>query len=311
MDLSIIVPIYNVEEYLDECLRSLLKLDSIKKKEIILVNDGSEDESYKIAEKYAKKYPEIIKYLKKENGGLSSARNFGLKNSVGEYIFFIDSDDYINYKKFEQIFTNRKKDVDIIVGNAISVYKNRKEKLKRYNFQTKKYNFGIEYLKEAVKKKFFFIEVWGKIYRRDFLIEHNLFFTEGVLHEDEDFTMRICYFAKKIEIYDIDFYFYRQRENSIMTTKNSKKTRDKLFLLNKLIDFYDNKKIIEKEWINRLLEIYYFIEKEEKIKDNFLYKKLIKRMKINIKNIKIIIKIYKNRRKNGKSIKNIDKFNSK
>lgn len=311
MDLSIIVPIYNVEEYLDECLRSLLKLDSIKKKEIILVNDGSEDESYKIAEKYKKKYPEIIKYFKKENGGLSSARNFGLKNSVGEYIFFIDSDDYINYKKFEQIFTNRKKDVDVIVGNAISVYKNRKEKLKRYNFKTKKYNFGMEYLKEAVKKKFFLIEVWGKIYRRDFLIEHNLFFTEGVLHEDEDFTMRMCYFAKKIEIYDIDFYFYRQRENSIMTTKNSKNTRDKLFLLNKLIDFYDNKKIIEKEWINRLLEIYYFIEKEEKIKDIFLYKKLIKRMKINIKNIKIIIKIYKNRRKNGESIKNIDKFNSK
>ncbi|MGL6168669.1 MAG: glycosyltransferase, partial [Fusobacteriaceae bacterium] len=116
MELSIIVPIYNVEIYLRECLESLYKIKGIKK-EIILVNDGSKDNSYKIIEEYKEKYPDITKVINKTNGGLSSARNSGLKEATGEYISFIDSDDFVDHLMFEEFFKLAIKDkVEVAVG---------------------------------------------------------------------------------------------------------------------------------------------------------------------------------------------------
>lgn len=117
MELSIIVPIYNVEDYLEECLESLYNIKNIEL-EIILVNDGSKDNSFKIMEKFKDMYPEKTVLINKENGGLSSARNAGMKAAVGEYISFIDSDDFIDVDEFERFFKEGQKDkLDVIVGN--------------------------------------------------------------------------------------------------------------------------------------------------------------------------------------------------
>lgn len=225
MELSIIVPIYNVEEYLRECLESLYKIKGIEK-EIILVNDGSKDNSYKIIEEYKEKYPDITKVINKKNGGLSSARNCGLREAKGEYISFIDSDDFIDPLIFEIFFKSAiKEKVEVAVGN-LKYYIDgnsskplfRSERLKNIGIVTG--NLFLEVMLE--KPKCYREEVVDDLYRRDFLIENNLFFKEGLLHEDTLFSTLLYLKCKKIKYYDFAFYFYRQREGGIMSQVSDK-----------------------------------------------------------------------------------------
>ena len=124
---SVIVPVYNVEAYLDKCLNSLVN-QTLKEIEIIVVNDGSKDNSEKIIEKYKEKYPEKIKYYKKENGGLSSARNYGLKYAIGEYVAFVDSDDYVDLKMYEKMINLANlENSDIVVAATEAIYKDQKK----------------------------------------------------------------------------------------------------------------------------------------------------------------------------------------
>ncbi|MEG2256401.1 MAG: glycosyltransferase, partial [Cetobacterium sp.] len=117
MELTFIVPVYNVETFLEECLDSIYKVENIEY-EVILVNDGSTDRSLDILKKYKEKYSEITKIIDKKNGGLSSARNAGIRDAKGEYLSFIDSDDIIDSKGFEEFFKEGQKlDLDIMVGN--------------------------------------------------------------------------------------------------------------------------------------------------------------------------------------------------
>ena len=127
---SVVVPIFNVEEYLERCVKSLLNqtLDDI---EIILVNDGSEDKSGEIAQDFSNKYPEKIIYVEKKNGGLSDARNYGMKFATGEYIAFLDSDDYIEKEAYEKMYKIAKKDdSDLVECDFVWEY--------RLNIQIKK-----------------------------------------------------------------------------------------------------------------------------------------------------------------------------
>lgn len=112
-EISVIVPIYNVEKQLNRCIESLLK-QKIQQIQIILVNDGSTDNSGKIAKEYAKKFPDKILYLEKENGGLSDARNYGIKHATGEYLAFVDSDDYISDNLYTDLEKYLKQDYDMI-----------------------------------------------------------------------------------------------------------------------------------------------------------------------------------------------------
>lgn len=112
---SIIVPVYNVESYLDECLTSLVN-QSLNDIKIIIVNDGSTDSSQKIIDKYALRYPEKIMALNKENGGLASARNFGLQYAQGEYVGFVDSDDYVDVNMYNEMYNLAiKNNADLVV----------------------------------------------------------------------------------------------------------------------------------------------------------------------------------------------------
>ena len=121
MKVSIIVPVYNVEEYLKKCLDSLI-YQTYKDIELIIVNDGTKDSSQKIIDKYKKKYPSIIKSYIKENGGLASARNYGIDKSNGDYVMFVDSDDYVDTFMVEKLVdVVKQKNSDIVVCNFYRV----------------------------------------------------------------------------------------------------------------------------------------------------------------------------------------------
>lgn len=124
--ISIVIPVYNVEKYLDECLGSIIK-NYHTNVEVILVDDGSTDKSGSLCDKYDKKY-EFISVIHKKNGGLSSARNVGIEKAKGKYIWFVDSDDYISNDSISNILEEAKKDGDLIIGNYLVFYPNGKKR---------------------------------------------------------------------------------------------------------------------------------------------------------------------------------------
>lgn len=225
MELSIIVPIYNVEDYLEECLESLYNIKNIEL-EIVLVNDGSKDNSFKIMEKFKDMYPEKTVLINKENGGLSSARNAGMKAAAGEYISFIDSDDFIDVDEFERFFKEGQKDkLDVIVGN-MRYYTPEKTGDPLFRSDMIKNSGilkGVDFFWELFQKpKCFREEVVDDIYRREFLLKNDIWFNENIVHEDSEFTPLVYLKAEKVRYIDRAFYFYRQRTGSIMNKVSEK-----------------------------------------------------------------------------------------
>ena len=253
MELSIIVPIYNVEDYLEECLKSLYNIKNIKL-EIILVNDGSKDNSFKIMEKFKEIYPEKTVLINKENGGLSSARNAGMKAAVGEYISFIDSDDFIDVDEFEKFFKEGQKNkLDVMVGN-MRYYTPEKtgDSLFRSNIvKNSGIVNGIDFFWNLFQKpKCFREEVVDDIYKREFLVKNNIWFNENIVHEDSEFTPLVYLKAEKVKYIDRAFYFYRQRTGSIMNKVSEKSIVslesicDKFFIECKNLDSKKGKEVL-------------------------------------------------------------------
>lgn len=239
--LSIIVPVYNVENYIVECLESLINqtLDPI---EIIVVDDGSKDSSIEKIKNMID--GDRVKLIVQENKGLSGARNTGLKVAKGEYIAFVDSDDYIGLDTaYEEMYDIAiKEGSEIVAGNCIRFYEDGREEKQERNMAFFKESpmKAEEFFFNSLESNRVYAPVWFNIYKREFLEKNNLYFMEGVLHEDEEFTPRALLKATKVSIYDEDFYMYRQREGSIMNSgKNIKHATDMLKIcgsLNKKID---------------------------------------------------------------------------
>ncbi len=209
---SIIVPVYNVEKYLERCLDSLIN-QTLKDIEIICVNDGSKDNSANILEKYTKKDNRII-VLNQENAGLSVARNTGMKVVKGEYIGFVDSDDWVDLDFFEKLYIAAKKyECDIAVADFIREH----PKKKKIRLNLKK-----EEIFEKPEDKYLICKtyregcVWNKIYRTDFLKKINLTFVEGMYYEDRDFTTRSIYYSKKLITVPNTYYRYFVNPKSIV-----------------------------------------------------------------------------------------------
>lgn len=225
MELSIIVPIYNVESYLRECLDSLYKIEGIDY-EIILVNDGSTDSSLQIVREYEKQYGDKTIVVDKKNGGLSSARNAGLGRARGKYISFIDSDDFIDHSIFQEFFHKcQKEKLDVAVGN-MRYYQEGNSSLPLFRSEGVKSGEamnGKRFLDLIMDKpKCFREEVVDDLYKREFLIENGLFFKEGILHEDTLFTPLVYLKAERVKYLDYPFYFYRQRVGGIMSVVTQK-----------------------------------------------------------------------------------------
>lgn len=226
MELSIIVPVYNAEKYLHECLESLLAL-KIDNCEIILVNDGSTDSSQKIIDGYVAKCPKLVKSYVQKNSGVSCARNFGIANATGKYIGFVDSDDYILPEAFE-VFWNqvRNSNLDVAVANLQRDFDGKivpddlsqakRRKLEKMGIVTGQEHMAAayNYIKDEVKG-----EPYTKLYRRAFLLENDLRFLPGIRFEDTLFVVQVFLCASSARYFDCDFYRYRMHQESFMHQK--------------------------------------------------------------------------------------------
>lgn len=300
-DLSIVIPVYNVENYLEECLDSIYKLNV--NKEIILVNDGSTDNSFEIIKRYKKIYSSETIIVNQKNKGLSGARNSGLDIASGKYVAFVDSDDFILTPQYEKIFNEGlKEELDVVIASHTKYEKGkflptvqRNEKIETLGVCKGKFFF-----EQSIKMKSFKEEVWDDIYKKNFLKENNLKFKEGLLHEDVLFTIQALNLAKKVKYYNEQIYAYRQREGSIMSVSNSKNNEHRMYIINEILKFTNDKNFELKGIKKYLLGIIWKIFLNEKRTNIQILKKLIfYKEKIEIKDyIKIIlILIFNDKRK--------------
>lgn len=230
--LSLIVPVYNVENYLESCLGSIFDQD-ISNFEVIVVNDGSTDRSIEIANKFLETHSNL-QIIHKENGGLSSARNFGMPYAKGKYIWFVDSDDWIEENVFKEIIERLENyELDALLINTKNAFSNGSKipRRKALNIDQQIIK-GPQLFKTLVKNKAYLPMVWLFIYRREFLEAHRFTFIHGIIHEDEPFTLKFLSIESRIQVIDNCFYYYRLREGSIMERKiTDKNIRDILFII--------------------------------------------------------------------------------
>lgn len=242
---SVIVPFFNVEGYIEKCLETLVN-QTLEDIEIILVNDGSKDNSEVIAKRFLKNYPEKIVYLEKENGGLSDARNYGIPYAKGEYVAFLDSDDYVEKNMYEKMYTLAKKEnSDMVQCNFYWEYI---EEQKRKLGDLEEYQNKKEMI---VKGR---VEAWNKLIRREVLENPDIRFPKGLRYEDVEFTYKLVPFINKVSFIKEPFVHYVQRGNSISNSQNER-TGEIFDILDNVIKFYKEKNIYE-EYKNELEYIY-------------------------------------------------------
>ena len=228
--ISVIIPVYNVEKYLAECVNSVLA-QTYTDWEIILVDDGATDSSGAICDEYAAKDPRIL-VIHRENGGLSAARNTGLKAARGEYVYFLDSDDYIEPHSLEQLAdTARRERADVVFfdgyvffdecedDDSVSRYI-RKDTYPRQN--------GRKILLQLLENGEYRTAVPLMIFRKDYLLENNLWFLEGVIHEDELFTFLVFNADGQVAHCHEQLYARRIRPASIMTASGALRRYDSM-----------------------------------------------------------------------------------
>lgn len=221
--ISVIVPVYKVEQYLDKCINSIVN-QTYKNLEIILVDDGSPDKCPQICDEWSKKDSRIV-VIHKENGGLSYARNVGLDIATGEFISFVDSDDWIDLELYDTLLVaiNNTKS-DIACCKFLKVFSNEKDK--RFKIKSSQYQVFAtkDALLELIIDKNINQVVWNKLYRRDCI--SNIKFDVGKFNEDEYWSYKVIGNSNKTVVVDFVGYYYLQRNNSIMSNRYSLKRLD-------------------------------------------------------------------------------------
>ena len=225
---SVIIPVYNVEQYLDECVQSVLT-QTYQNVEIILVDDGSTDSSGAMCDQYAVQDARV-QVIHKENGGLSSARNCGFDNATGEYVYFLDSDDYIVSSALETLLTAAiQNQADVVFFDAESFsemsdsFQGKDNYIRKHRYES---NTGIVVLEQLQNNKEYHSVVYLLFLRRDFLLQNNLHFINGIVYEDMVYTYQVFSLAKKVIQCQEKLHCRRFRADSIMTGKKSKKYFD-------------------------------------------------------------------------------------
>lgn len=218
MKFSIIIPVYNVEKYLRQCLDSLQK-QVYENFEVIIVNDGSPDQSQVIIDEFVQKDARFFGY-QKENGGLSDARNYGVEKATGDYLLFVDGDDYVSpdYLKSieETIMIDHKPDL-IHFGFILQAEKDTMMKAPSFSNQTGMQAFY------TLSPDSYFVTAWSYAYRREFWLEHQFQYQKGKYHEDYGLTPYVVLCAKTVSSIADCLYYYIVRSNSIMTSNDAEK----------------------------------------------------------------------------------------
>lgn len=236
---SIIIPIYKVEKYLRNCINSVLN-QTFKNYEIILVDDGSPDSCGAICDEFSNKYS-FIKTIHKKNGGLSDARNVGLQNATGEYVIFLDSDDFWIDNEFLNNNLKKLDGKDLIIFNSIKYYSDNKKGSSRFQitdeFETLSRQERMNYI---IQNNIYKACAWDKIIKRSLLINNEITFPVGKLSEDMKWAGDLLDAISDIDIYEKNVYAYRQREGSISKSVSSKHIED---IITQLSTSYSNKLI--------------------------------------------------------------------
>lgn len=291
---SIIIPVYNVEKYLEKCLDSI-KNQTYKDYEVIIVNDGTKDNSMDIAKKYD------FKIINQKNQGLSAARNTGVKNATGDYLLFVDSDDYLEKDLLKELNKSLKNNPDLVRFQIKEVYEDGKEiNYPEEEFQNKS---GVEAF--SIISKYHFVEnAWAYLYKKTFYEKNKFKFKEGTIHEDFGIVPLIIMKANKVNSINYLGYNYLQRSGSIMSQKNYEKTKKKvedfynhyLYLIEEInktsLDSKVFKSFISNSLIIKICELdnkdyqeYKKLLKKEKVFDNLLVDTTTRKIK------KILLKI--------------------
>lgn len=257
---SVVVPVYNVEPFLPECVESILA-QTWQNYEVILVDDGSTDSSGKMCDDYARKNTRV-RVIHKKNGGLSSARNAGIDIALGNYIAFVDSDDAVHpdyLKVLVEIAEGLDADLVACDFNKGEVCKWTEESVPQ--FETR---LGNDILKKMNDKDVIVTVAWNKLYHRKFFDEYGLRYPEGKIHEDMFLTPQVLRLADKMVITSQKLYFYRQRENSIMSADFSLKQLDGLEAIRfriKLFEKWNELQLWQKEYESLIRKSRYLYKK--------------------------------------------------
>ena len=233
---SVIIPVYNSEKYIAKCLESVIN-QTYKNLEIIVVNDGSKDNSQKILNEYKEKYPEIINVIEQENKGVSRTRNNSIKLAKGKYIMFIDNDDFIDEDYVETFVSEiEKDDYDAVYGGYRRPNENDKiiKELK---------------LKDTEWSKYMIMAPWAKIYKKNFLIDNKIEFFVGNLGEDIYFNLKANLISKKIKVIDYVGYNWFFNTQSVSNTTQKNITQLQVYeLLNSCYDMLKEEKLLEQNY---------------------------------------------------------------
>lgn len=300
MKVSVIIPVYNVEQYLSDCLNSVIN-QTLKDIEVIAVNDGSTDGSLDILNRYSYKYS-FIKVISQPNKGQGMARNIGLKKSNGEYIYFLDGDDYVDKSTLEECYIQAKKNkLDIITFDA-NVFKDN-----NFDFECNLFNYnrknilntdimkGEDFYNYSLNKGAYRSSVCLCFYKKKLLLDNYVEFPEKMIHEDELFNVKMFINADSVKYIPKDFLFRRLRPNSTMTKKTSgKNVKGYLFTAEELYEFYiENKRYLKKYTfitLKKHINVFYYMSI---VKFNEAYKsKMIKNKKIKNQILKSYLKSF-------------------
>ena len=244
MKVSIIVPVYNVEIYLRKCLDSLVN-QTLEDIEIIVVNDSTKDNSQSIIDEYVAKYPDKIKAYIKENGGLSDARNFGIKRATGDYIGFVDSDDYVETTMFEKLYNKAiSNNLDIVMCGVKLVYEDTNVPDREINMSVLQDITSKEDLKSSATH--IYPVVWNKLVKRNLIINEENFieFKKGIWFEDVHWYLRLLPYLSNMGIVNEPLYNYLQRQNSITYTYNEK-LYQLITSMEDIISYYKDKQLYD------------------------------------------------------------------
>lgn len=239
--LSVIIPVYNVEPYLAKCLDSVIAESEVPY-EIIVVNDGSTDDSGAIALEYAARYPALIRVITTENHGLGAARNVGIEHAAGEYLLFIDSDDYLAPGAMAGILGALDREFDLLIFDMVSVTPDGRE---------------IEYIPGCKRSGEIRLldypglllerpNAWNKLYRRSFFMENGIRFPPRVWFEDLRTVLKLYYYADSILYLPEAWYRYLLRPGSITNSRKAERNLEIIDAVDDVVDFYRGKGLYDR-----------------------------------------------------------------
>ncbi len=242
---SVIIPAYNVEKYIEQCLESVLN-QTYKNLEVIIIDDCSTDNTYKILKEYARNDNRIRLYRQNKNGGASRARNTGMKYTTGDYLYFIDSDDWIDLNYIsEMVKAAKKSDADIIINKNISLYANNKNYGDEWGFG-KKINTGFNRING---KNLYSIQpfIWYNLYKFSYINKVKPFFPNDLLHEDLYFIVMLLVNTDDIFVINASKYNYRIRENSLTGSRRQNETKFDVLTISKMLhEYLKNNNLLDK-----------------------------------------------------------------